>query len=127
MVTCNDKSASNTNVQTKILTDTGMKCNAIDMLKLSTNKYRKIEEENEKLKELINVLKTEHAKAMKTQAEMFRCLIKNEKETSKRKIIFLKAELKLWKRKTQRKEVKIRKLVLGLKNKSLIGKETTSL
>ncbi|XP_076247088.1 uncharacterized protein LOC143187040 [Calliopsis andreniformis] len=112
-----------TNIEMKLLINLDIKRNAVDILKPSTSEYRKLEEENKALKKLIDTLKDNHSKEMETQAEMFRFLIANEKETYKKQVLSLKTEVKLWKRKVQRKEVKINKLLLELKNKSFMDKE----
>jgi len=76
------------------------------------NKYRKLEEENEKLKVIIKSLTQSYEEKLNNQANMFKILIEKEKNTLKEKLSTEKNKFLYLQKKSNRKERKLETVML---------------
>lgn len=84
---------------------------------------KKLKEENKELRELQEEQNTNHIKELQKQKEVFKDLLKKEKEIMQKKLDAVHIKSKLLVRKTKRKDVKIKNLSAlldGLKEKGFI-------
>lgn len=86
-------------------------------------KYRKLEEENIKLKNEINSLKEEYEKQLNNQAHMFKTLIEKEKNALKQKLFVEQNKSLNLKKKKERIKTKLENVIEELRNSKAVSNE----